>query len=184
MTSARLCPRLSTLCELNAHSHLMNPSQSWHSIRPRGGCIQDLGAGKRPRLPAGAILVLCAGILFAAWPLHARSPIFLAQDPALSPDGQTLAFSWRGDIWSVAATGGVARLLTQHPGQDTTPRFSPDGRQLAFRLPFRGWFLPDTGEDMELNGAVLDLIVWPQPGQMPAGKDVHWWKTLMPRTRC
>lgn len=41
------------------------------------------------------------------------------------------------------------------------------------RMPFRGWYLPDDGQDLELNGAVPDYIVWPQPGEMPAGKDVQ-----------
>jgi tricorn protease len=39
------------------------------------------------------------------------------------------------------------------------------------RLPFRGWYLRDTGEDLELNGAVPDVILWPAPGDMPTGKD-------------
>ncbi len=39
------------------------------------------------------------------------------------------------------------------------------------RLPFRGWFLPGSGEDMELNGAEPDYTVWPKPGELPAGKD-------------
>ena len=39
------------------------------------------------------------------------------------------------------------------------------------RLPFRGWFLLDTGEDMELNGCVPDHVVWPLPGELPAGTD-------------
>ncbi len=80
------------------------------------------------RLVAGLTL----GLLLTAATLGARSPIQLAQDPALSPDGKTLAFSWRGDLWSVPSTGGVARPLTQHPGRDTAPSFSPDGRRLAF----------------------------------------------------
>jgi len=62
----------------------------------------------------------------------ARSPIQLAQQPALSPDGKTLAFSWRGDLWSVPSEGGTAKKLTQHPGRDTAPAFSPDGQKLAF----------------------------------------------------
>ena len=41
------------------------------------------------------------------------------------------------------------------------------------RLPFRGWYLPDSGQDLELNGAVPDYIVWPQPGDLPSGKDVQ-----------
>lgn len=39
------------------------------------------------------------------------------------------------------------------------------------RMPFRGWFLINNGADMELNGAVPHAIVWPRPGEMPAGKD-------------
>jgi tricorn protease len=39
------------------------------------------------------------------------------------------------------------------------------------RLPFRGWYLLNDGRDMELNGAVPDHIIWPEPGEMPAGKD-------------
>jgi tricorn protease len=67
-----------------------------------------------------------------AAPPHARTAITLAQDPALSPDGKTLAFSWLGDIWSVPSTGGVARQLTRHPGRDRSPSFSPDGKRIAF----------------------------------------------------
>ena len=48
----------------------------------------------------------------------------------------------------------------------------------TLRFPFRGWFLPGSGEDMELNGCVPDIVVWPEPGQMPAGKDVQLEKAL------
>ncbi|MBI1325638.1 PDZ domain-containing protein [bacterium] len=46
------------------------------------------------------------------------------------------------------------------------------------RLPFRGWYLRDTGEDMELNGAVPDVTIWPAPGDMPAGKDEQLMKAV------
>ncbi len=39
------------------------------------------------------------------------------------------------------------------------------------RLPYRGWFVAKTGQDMELNGAVPHAIVWPQPCEMPQGID-------------
>ena len=39
------------------------------------------------------------------------------------------------------------------------------------RLPARGWFLPDTGEDMDLNGAVPEHIVWPDPAEFAKGSD-------------
>jgi len=48
----------------------------------------------------------------------------------------------------------------------------------TLRLPFRGWFLPDTGEDMELHGCVPDVVVWPEPGDLPRGKDVQLHRAL------
>ncbi|XZE52034.1 S41 family peptidase [Planctomycetaceae bacterium SH139] len=41
----------------------------------------------------------------------------------------------------------------------------------TMRMPFRGWFVADTGLDMELNGALPDHVVWPLPGELPAGED-------------
>jgi tricorn protease len=46
------------------------------------------------------------------------------------------------------------------------------------RLPFRGWYVLPTGEDMELYGAVPDIILWPQPGDMPRGKDIQLEKAV------
>lgn len=41
----------------------------------------------------------------------------------------------------------------------------------VLRAPFRGWFSVKTGDDMELHGAIPDVVVWPKPGEMPAGID-------------
>jgi tricorn protease len=41
----------------------------------------------------------------------------------------------------------------------------------VLRAPFRGWFSIRDGKDMELNGAEPDYIVWPSPGELPAGID-------------
>ncbi|MCL4729456.1 MAG: PD40 domain-containing protein, partial [Planctomycetes bacterium] len=57
----------------------------------------------------------------------------ILRQPALSPDGKTLAFVHDGDIWSVPAAGGEARRLTITVDNDGDPMFSPDGRHLAFR---------------------------------------------------
>jgi tricorn protease len=48
----------------------------------------------------------------------------------------------------------------------------------TLRLPFRGWFLRDSGEDMELNGAVPHHIVWPAPGDLSAGRDIQLAKAV------
>lgn len=51
---------------------------------------------------------------------------------AIAPDGRDIAFTYKGDIYLVPATGGTARPLTSDPAFDGYPRWSPDGRQLAF----------------------------------------------------
>jgi tricorn protease len=61
-----------------------------------------------------------------------RENIQLAADPCLSPDGKTLVFSWKDDIWSVPTSGGMARQLTRHPAPERQPSFSPNGKEIAF----------------------------------------------------
>ena len=75
---------------------------------------------------------LLAPAFFALLITAAAEPVQLVQTPALSPDGGTLVFGWRGDLWSVPSQGGEARRLTEHPAIDSTPLFSPDGKQIAF----------------------------------------------------
>ncbi|HET7553749.1 MAG TPA: LpqB family beta-propeller domain-containing protein [Gemmatimonadaceae bacterium] len=53
-------------------------------------------------------------------------------EPALSPDGSEIAFVSGGDIWTVAASGGEARLLVSDPATESRPLYSPDGKRLAF----------------------------------------------------
>jgi tricorn protease len=52
--------------------------------------------------------------------------------PAVSPDGQTVAFSYQGDLWTVDASGGRAERLTIHEAYEAQPRWSPDGERVAF----------------------------------------------------
>jgi len=54
------------------------------------------------------------------------------REPAISPDGGTVVFSYRGNLWKVPAAGGTARPLTLHEGYDTSPVWSPDGSRIAF----------------------------------------------------
>lgn len=48
----------------------------------------------------------------------------------------------------------------------------------TLRLPFRGWFTIGDGEDMEKHGAEPHHILWPEPGQMPAGRDAQLAKAI------
>jgi Tol biopolymer transport system component len=72
------------------------------------------------------VVVACAGARATAEPAR------YMRHPALSPDRASVAFSYRGDIWRVAAAGGRAERLTVHPARDYRPVWSPDGRQIAF----------------------------------------------------
>jgi Tol biopolymer transport system component/C-terminal processing protease CtpA/Prc len=53
-------------------------------------------------------------------------------EPAISPDGSEIAFVSGGDIWTVPAAGGEARLLVSDPATESRPLYSPDGKELAF----------------------------------------------------
>lgn len=82
--------------------------------------------------PAAARLLLALVLLALSAGAVQAVPAFLARHPALSPDGAQLAFDWRGDIWVVPIAGGEARRLTDHVAHDAYPRWSPDGREIAF----------------------------------------------------
>ncbi|MDC6406101.1 MULTISPECIES: S41 family peptidase [Maribacter] len=52
--------------------------------------------------------------------------------PAISPDGSTIAFTYKGDIYRVPKEGGVAQQLTFHKAHDYQAVWSKDGDSLAF----------------------------------------------------
>src|SRR5205085_8670296 len=52
--------------------------------------------------------------------------------------GDSVAFSYAGNLYRVPATGGVARRLTSHEGYEMFARFSPDGKWLAFTGQYDG----------------------------------------------
>jgi len=53
-------------------------------------------------------------------------------EPGISPDGTEIAFVSGGDIWTVPAAGGAARLLIAHSAHESRPLYAPDGLSLAF----------------------------------------------------
>ncbi len=52
--------------------------------------------------------------------------------PAISPDGKTIAFEYRGNLWKVSSEGGVATPLTVGDSYNSMPVWSPDGSKIAF----------------------------------------------------
>lgn len=90
-------------------------------------------------------LLLSALALNAA---AATTPLWL-RDARISPDGSAIAFTYRGDIYTVPTVGGQAVRLTSMPSYEQTPVWSPDGRQIAFASDREGsadvYIMPSNG---------------------------------------
>jgi len=63
--------------------------------------------------------------------------------------GDSIVFSYAGDLFTVPITGGTARRLTSHEGYEAFPRFSPDGNWIAFTGEYDGnrevYMMPSAG---------------------------------------
>ncbi len=79
------------------------------------------------------ILVILVGFVTQSFP---QNETRLLRFPAIH-DNQ-IVFSYAGDLFSVDAAGGVARRLTSNVGYEMFPRFSPDGKQIAFTGQYDG----------------------------------------------
>jgi tricorn protease len=122
---------------------------------------------------------LAPAILLLASPPAARPEVAgpavvreAQDDPSLTrllryPDihRDRIAFVYAGDIWSVASTGGTARRLTSHEGMELYPKFSPDGRWIAFSGEYDGtrqvYVMPSEG------GTPTQLTFYNDVGAMP-----------------
>ncbi|MBQ7361743.1 MAG: PD40 domain-containing protein [Bacteroidaceae bacterium] len=82
------------------------------------------------------LTLLCAitGITFAS-----ETPRWL-RNCKISPDGTTIAFTYKGDIFTVPASGGEARQITSLDSYDTTPIWSNDGENIVFSSNRNGSF--------------------------------------------
>jgi dipeptidyl aminopeptidase/acylaminoacyl peptidase len=146
-----------------------------------------VGAATVLVLAAAAASAVAAGQTAEKRAITFRDLISLhrVSEPQISPDGKWIAYSVAtpdleanrsvGDIWVVpAAGGGAARQLTRG-GSDTRPRWSPDGKKLAFISGRAGtpqiyWIALEGGEATRLTSISTgaDNELWSPDGQTVA----------------
>ncbi len=96
-----------------------------------------------------ALLILC-GALLLFHPVNAQISAKLMRYMDVSE--AQITFVYGGDIWVMPKTGGTAVQVTHSPGEESWPRFSPDGRFIAYTASYNG---------------NEDIFVMPAQGGMP-----------------
>ena len=83
-----------------------------------------------------------------------QTPLWLRY-PAISPDGKSIVFSYKGDLYKVASAGGDAVPLTLHEAHDFMPVWSHDGKYIAFASDRYGNFdvfvMPAAGDLLQVR---------------------------------
>lgn len=77
------------------------------------------------------LITLTAAVAAALSAVGAEAPLWL-RDAKVSPDGETVVFRYKGDLFTVPVKGGEARRITTMSGMEKTPVWSPDGNMIAF----------------------------------------------------
>ncbi|HXG01722.1 MAG TPA: protease, partial [Bacteroidota bacterium] len=81
-------------------------------------------------------LLLLFTVTISFWSSSAADEARLLRFPAIH--GNQIVFTYAGDLYSVSASGGVARKITSDIGYEMFARFSPDGKWLAFTGQYDG----------------------------------------------
>ena len=106
-------------------------------------------------------VAVTAALVVAAAPTAAQTKLLRFPDVS----GEKVAFCYAGDLWVAPAKGGSATRLTAHPGLELFPKFSPDGRWIAFTGQYDGdeqvYVIPAAG------GVPKQLTYYPAHGPLP-----------------
>jgi tricorn protease len=105
---------------------------------------------------ASVVAAVCLGTA-----AHAdQSGHTLMRYPTLS--GNTIVFVAHDNLWSVPRSGGTASRLTADDGRDVLPRFSPDGRWIAFTGEYQGnrdvYVIPAAGGEAKRLTFTSDIL--------------------------
>ncbi len=92
--------------------------------------------GQARGLFRAAVRLAAAVVVLGAMAAPAEAQTKLLRFPDIS--GDTVVFSYGGDLWKAPAEGGTAVRLTAHPGMELFAKFSPDGKWIAFTGQYDG----------------------------------------------
>lgn len=110
-----------------------------------------------------ALLALVVALPLSAAAQSETEPTKLLRFPDIHEDN--VVFSYGGDLWTAPVAGGTAVRLTSHPGLELFPKFSPDGRHIAFTGQYDGdeqvYVIPAGG------GESTQLTYYPAEGPLP-----------------
>ena len=115
-------------------------------------------------------ILLCMSVILALSPLAAAREARLVRYPDYHAG--KIAFAYLGDIWTADEDGKNVLRLTVHKARDVAPRFSPDGRWIAFSSDREGnmdvFVIPASGgavRRLTIHSADETVLDWTHDGK-------------------
>ena len=102
--------------------------------------------------------------LSASAAINASEEALWLRDVQISPDGSTIAFCYKGDVYSVPAQGGEPKRLTSQPSYECSPVWSADGKQITFASDRHGNFDVFV---MPADGGTAKRLTFNSAGEVP-----------------